>query len=155
VSLRIAATVAVLALLSEWSSAQTVGLQRAVNDAMRGRPGSAVVLDVASGRILAARNLAGAARRVVRPGSTVKPFTLLALSSGGVDPAARFFCKRNLRVGHHKLDCGHPVIPQGLDAVGALAYSCNDYFLDRGTGPSDAAPVAGKIFATYASGGHS
>lgn len=126
---RIPAIALVLALLSGSGSAQTAGLQRAVNDGLRVRGGSIVVLDVASSNILAARNLAGAAMRVVRPGSAVKPFTLLALlASGSVDPEVRFHCRRNLRVGSHTLDCGHPIVAAGLDAVSALAYSCNDYF---------------------------
>ena len=120
---------AVALALSGLSLAQTAGLQRAVDDAMRGRRGSAVVLDVASGRILAAHNLTGAARRLARPGSAVKPFTLLALlSSGAVDPAKHVACRRIVQIGGHKVDCAHPVIPGGLDAVSALAYSCNDYF---------------------------
>jgi len=41
--------------------------------------GTAVALDVESGRILARYHPQVAARRLARPGSTVKPFTMLAL----------------------------------------------------------------------------
>jgi penicillin-binding protein 2 len=129
VFLKATALAAIALLLNDLGSAQAVGLQRAVDGAMRGHRGSVVVLDVPSGHILAAHNLTGAARRVARPGSAVKPFTLRALiSSGAVDPAVRFACRRNGRIAGHKIDCGHPVIPGGLDAIDALAYSCNDYF---------------------------
>jgi penicillin-binding protein 2 len=115
--------------LGQTLSGRPAELDKAVARAMRGRRGSAVVLDVSSGRILAALNLAGAARRLARPGSTVKPFTLLALlSSGAVNPSSHFTCRRKVVVAGHRLDCSHPEPAEGLDAVSALAYSCNDYF---------------------------
>ena len=43
---------------------------------MAGRHGAAVVLDVHTGRVLAAYHPDVAARRVVHPGSSIKPFTL-------------------------------------------------------------------------------
>src|SRR6266700_3172091 len=53
------------------------GLQRAVDRALDGHQGCAVVLDVESDRLLARYDLDLAARRLVAPGSTLKPFTLL------------------------------------------------------------------------------
>ncbi len=58
-------------------------LQTATVRAMAGRRGAAVVLDVRSGDLLAAYHLEVAARRVVHPGSSIKPFTLLALLQRG------------------------------------------------------------------------
>lgn len=52
------------------------GLEKAVSLAMRGRQGAAVVLDVRSGKVLAAYDLPRAAQRVMRPGSAIKPFVL-------------------------------------------------------------------------------
>ena len=96
---------------------------------MAGRKGTAVVVDVRSRQILAASHLDVAARRLVRPGSSIKTFTLLALlESGKVDASTALVCKRPLTVGGHRLDCPHPVTPQPLDPPTALAYSCNFYF---------------------------
>ena len=50
-------------------------LQTAMDRALAGRAGTAVVLDVDSGRILASYHPEVAARRLTRPGSAVKPFT--------------------------------------------------------------------------------
>jgi cell division protein FtsI/penicillin-binding protein 2 len=103
------------------------GLQRAMDRAMTGRAGTAVALDVKSGRILAHYHLEVAARRLARPGSTVKPFTLLALLSTGSPPRA-LTCGKKLQIGARHMDCTHPPAPEPLDAVAALAYSCNYYF---------------------------
>ncbi len=96
---------------------------------MTGRRGSVAVVDVQSGRLLAAYNLKGAARRVAPPGSAVKPFILLSLLSNGKTRAEeRLACRRKLHLAGHKLNCGHPDSTEPLNAISALAYSCNDYF---------------------------
>jgi cell division protein FtsI/penicillin-binding protein 2 len=118
---------------SDAKSAGDTGLQQAVTRAMTGRKGTAVVVDVHSGQILAASHLDVAARRLVRPGSSIKTFTLLALlDAGKVDANTALVCKRPLTVGGHRLDCPHPVTPQPLDPPAALAYSCNFYFTQVG-----------------------
>ena len=97
--------------------------------AMAGRSGTAVVLDVHSGQVLASYHLDVAARRVVHPGSSIKPFTLMALLElGKVNEQTALMCKRSLWIGGHKLDCTHPATAQPLDPAAALAYSCNSYF---------------------------
>ena len=107
-------------------------LPRQVAQVMRGRSGAAIVVDVRSGHLLAAYNPDVAARRLARPGSAFKPFTLLALlQSGKLSPADSLVCRRNLRVGAHDLSCTHPQIGP-LQAVSALAYSCNDFFATFG-----------------------
>jgi len=132
--LRNLAICAVFALiLSTQISAHTVagneGLQNATARAMAGHSGTAVVLDVPSGQVLAAYHLEVAARRVVHPGSSIKPFTLMALLEWGkVSAQTTLMCKRSLWIGGHKLDCTHPATGQPLDPAAALAYSCNSYF---------------------------
>jgi penicillin-binding protein 2 len=104
-------------------------LQTAVARAMAGRRGAAVVVDVQSGHVLAAYHLDVAARRVVHPGSSIKPFTLLALlQAGKLDAQTALMCKRTVSIGGHKLDCTHPATPEPLVPASALAYSCNSYF---------------------------
>jgi penicillin-binding protein 2 len=112
----------------------TTKLQAAVTRAMAGRRGTAVVLDVRSGHILAAYHLDVAARRVVQPGSSIKPFTLLALlQAGKLDGHTAMVCKRTLSIGGHKLDCTHPATSEPLAPAAALAYSCNSYFTSVAT----------------------
>ena len=62
-----------------------------------------------------------------RPGSTLKPFTLMALLEAGLDPAKRLPCPQRLTINGRRFDCTHPPI-HSLDAREALAYSCNNYF---------------------------
>ncbi len=104
-------------------------LPTAVVHAMAGRRGAAVVVDVQSGHLLAAYHLNVAARRVVHPGSSIKPFTLLALlQAGKLDAHTALMCKRTVSIGRHRLDCSHPPTPGPLVPASALAYSCNSYF---------------------------
>ena len=105
------------------------GLQKTVNRAMAGNRGTAVVLAVDSGQILAAYRLKVAAQRLAAPGSSIKPFTLKALlDAGKVSASTALVCRRTLNIAGHRLDCSHPQTGQPLDAASALAYSCNSYF---------------------------
>ena len=108
-------------------------LQTAMDRALAGRAGTAVVLDVDSGRILASYHPEVAARRLTRPGSAVKPFTLLALLASGSPPRS-LICARKLQIGSRRMDCSHPPTPDPFDAVAALAYSCNYYFATLAAG---------------------
>jgi cell division protein FtsI/penicillin-binding protein 2 len=113
------------------AAAQAVGsiLQNALTRAMNHQSGAAVVVDVHSGRVLASSHLDVTARRVAAPGSSIKPFTLLALlEAGKVNPQTALVCKRSVFIGGHKLDCSHPETSEPLDPAAALAYSCNSYF---------------------------
>ena len=68
-----------------------------------------VVLDIASGHLLAASHLPEAARTLAAPGSTLKPLVLYSLvASGRWDPSRR--------------------IADPMDARQALTWSCNTYF---------------------------
>jgi cell division protein FtsI/penicillin-binding protein 2 len=87
-----------------------------------------VVLDIASGRLLAASRLDEAARTLAAPGSTLKPLALFGLiAAGRWDPSRRIACTRRLRIGGRSLNCGHPPADP-MDARQALAWSCNTYF---------------------------
>ena len=109
-------------------------LQQAVTRAMSGRRGTAVVIEVATGKVLASYQLEVAARRVALPGSSIKTFTLLALlESGKINGQSALMCKRPLTIGAHRLDCTHPEVKQPFDPATALAYSCNYYFANMGT----------------------
>ena len=113
-------------------------LQRAIRAGMAARPGAAVVVEVESGKILAAQGIETAGRRLATPGSTVKPFVLMALlNSQKLKPDEAFLCRRTLRIAGKRMDCTHPQLAAPLNAEEALAYSCNSYF----------AAMAGRIGA--------
>ncbi len=121
----------IVAAVSLNAAAQSVDitLQSALTRAMGNQRGTAVVLDVHSGLVIASSHLDVAARRVAAPGSTIKPFTLLALlESGKVNRQTTLMCKRSVSISGHKLDCSHPTMTDPLDPAEALAYSCNSYF---------------------------
>jgi len=113
-------------------------LQAAVTAAMVGHSGAAVVVAVDSGRLVAAHRLEIAARRLAKPGSSVKTFTLLALlQSGKVDAETSWMCRRKVEIGRKRLDCTHPRNAGPMTAATALALSCNDYFTHFGARLSD------------------
>ncbi len=104
-------------------------LQKSVDRAMEKHPGTFVVVDVSSGKILASNNLHLAATTLQTPGSTLKPFVLMTLLDlHRVDPAQKLLCKRKLQIGSERLDCTHPISISELNADDAIAYSCNSYF---------------------------
>ncbi len=115
-----------------WSSAVEAAAQTAPEARI-------VVLDIASGRLLAASRLHEAARTLAAPGSTLKPLVLYSLvASGRWQPARRIACTRSLRIAGRSLNCSHP--PSGpMDAREALAWSCNTYFaaVARSLGPGE------------------
>ena len=111
-------------------------LDLVIANLMAGKPGAVVVLDAASGKVLAQWNLKVAAQRVTAPGSTVKPFVLLELlQAGKIDPEQRLICRRPLTIAGRRMDCTHSPAITNLDAADAIAYSCNSYF----------AQVAGRL----------
>jgi cell division protein FtsI/penicillin-binding protein 2 len=109
-------------------SATPTKLQRGVDSAMGKLPGAFVVVDVKSRAILAAHGMDLASLRLEAPGSTLKPFLLMALlETGKLDPTQEFICRRPLKIGSAQLDCTHPPEVRQLDAAEAIAYSCNSY----------------------------
>jgi penicillin-binding protein 2 len=124
----------IVACLSAAAEGQNFTLRSAVDHAMAGQKGTAVVLAVDSGRRLAAYHPEVAAQRLALPGSSIKPFTLMALlNSDKIDAQTTLFCKRPLTIAGHRLDCSHPETAQPFDPATALAYSCNFYFTTMAT----------------------
>jgi penicillin-binding protein 2 len=122
----------IIALLLISNSGYASDLNAELARFMRVHAGTAVVVDVGSGHLLAVYHPEVAARRLARPGSAFKPFTLLALlQSGKLTAAESFVCKRTTHVGTHDLSCSHPQTGP-LQAASALAYSCNDFFATFG-----------------------
>jgi len=98
-----------------------------------------VVLDIATGRLLASSHLADAARTLAAPGSTLKPLALYGLiAAGRWDPSRRIACDRRLRIAGRSLACSHPAMDP-MNAREALTWSCNTYFAAVGAalGPGD------------------
>jgi cell division protein FtsI/penicillin-binding protein 2 len=109
-------------------SATPSKLQREVDSAMGKLPGAFVVVDVTSRAVLATHGMDLASLRLEAPGSTLKPFLLMALlETGKLVPTQQFICRKPLRIGSAQLDCTHPVEVRQLDATEAIAYSCNSY----------------------------
>lgn len=109
-------------------SATASRLQREVDRAMVKLPGAFVIVDVATRAVLAAHGMDVASLRREAPGSTLKPFLLMALlETGKLDPKQQFICLRPLKIGSAQMDCTHPVEVRQLDAAEAIAYSCNSY----------------------------
>jgi len=109
--------------------------QSAAAHAEQTAPGARiVVVDVATGRLLAASHLADAARTLAAPGSTLKPLALYGLvAAGRWDPSRRIACSRRLRIAGRSLACSHPA-SDPMNAQQALAWSCNSYFAAVGAG---------------------
>jgi cell division protein FtsI/penicillin-binding protein 2 len=88
--------------------------------------GCALLLDVRTKRVLATNNSPLAERILLPPGSTLKPFTLLALlEAGKLRPEASFLCPERLTVAGRRVDCTHPRMASPIRVDTALAYSCN------------------------------
>jgi hypothetical protein len=134
------ASVGAIALLNSTYGRASQTWQRAVDSgAMQAPDARIVVLDVASGRLLAAHNPGDAARTLAAPGSTLKPIVLYSLvSTGRWSPLHRIACNRQLLVAGHRLACSHPPAPP-FDAREALTWSCNSYFaaMARSLHPGD------------------
>jgi cell division protein FtsI/penicillin-binding protein 2 len=107
----------------DWQSA----VDKAARSSLEAR---VVVLDIDSGRLLAAHRLDEAARTLSAPGSTLKPLVLYGLlAAGRWGPERRVTCNRRLVVAGRGLACAHPPSPP-FDAREALAWSCNSYFAE-------------------------
>ncbi len=122
-----------LSALLLWShltlAAQTTA-QAALTSALQGTPAVGVVVDVKSGRRLAAVK---ATDERHAPGSILKPlFLAAALQQHEVQPETTVFCRRNLHISdgtrQWSLACTHPQNDVAFAAKEALAYSCNRYF---------------------------
>lgn len=103
--------------------------QASVSRAAQTSPDARIlVLDIATGHLLADHGLGDAIHTLAAPGSALKPIVLYSLiASGRWNPAQRIACDRKLVVAGHRLACTHPPAPP-FDAREALAWSCNSYF---------------------------
>jgi len=109
------------AAVATWDSAVALAAHKAPDARI-------VVLDFATGRLVASNHLAEAVHTLANPGSAMKPLTLYGLVAAGLwDPARRIACTRKLRIGVHSLNCSHPAAGP-FDARQALTWSCNTYF---------------------------
>lgn len=126
---RFIAFAATFGAFSAFSQTSAPAWQSAVERAALQAPEARiVVLDIASGRLLAAHRKDDAARTLAAPGSTLKPLVLYGLvSAGRWNPVSRVACNRQLVVAGHRLACTHPLAPP-FDAREALTWSCNTYF---------------------------
>ena len=137
---RLIAFAATCGAVSAFGQAGAQAWQSAVERAAREAPEARIlVLDIASGRLLAAQRLNDAARTLAAPGSTMKPLVLYRLvSAGRWNPARRVACNRQLVVAGRRLACTHPLAPP-FNAREALTWSCNTYFaaIARTLGPGE------------------
>ncbi len=126
----------------------TARVDESLHKALRGTSAVAVVLDEASGRLLATVNRHDAATVRSAPGSILKPlFLASALDNGAVTPDTTVYCRRELHILDHNLACSHPQNNVAFDAEDALAYSCNTYFAKLATHFSP--PQATQVIRDY------
>jgi cell division protein FtsI/penicillin-binding protein 2 len=94
-----------------------------------GRPptrGIALLMRVADRNILRQEGNLVARRWLARPGSTIKPFSLLALlEAGKLNANDAYMCPRQLTIAGRDFACVHPDVPLAMNAARAIAYSCN------------------------------
>jgi penicillin-binding protein 2 len=89
---------------------------------------AAIVLDIASGRVLDSLNESFVTRWITSPGSAIKPFSIHALiDAGKLKKEEAFPCPGRLVIAGRQLACSHPVSALPFDARLAIAYSCNYY----------------------------
>lgn len=118
-----------LILLASSLHAQQFPLADALLRALNGTQASGVVLDQATGAVLAQ---AGKQRSALL-GSAIKPLLLEYALEHGVMPAdTEVYCRRNLNIAGHALPCTHPADQPVFTAERALAESCNTWFAEMG-----------------------
>jgi membrane peptidoglycan carboxypeptidase len=136
-----------LLFLPSGLAAQTA-VQVALSSALRSTPAVGLVVDVSSGRRLAAVKAAQATGQRSAPGSILKPlFLTAALERKEVLPQTTAFCRRSFHISDGTRDwnvaCTHPQSDVSFAAREALAYSCNRYFAELADRipPSEAAQI--------------
>jgi penicillin-binding protein 2 len=99
-----------------------IGLGRLFESAQ----GTALLVDVKTRRLIAVHGGPKAGGELLPPGSTLKPFVLLALlQKGKLRAEEAFTCPGRLAIGGHSFNCSHPPLGSALQVRTALAYSCN------------------------------
>lgn len=129
----VALTASIAILCLTCGAGDSSAWRRSIEAATRGAPEARIiVLDVSTGRLLAAHRLSKSAHTLAAPGSTLKPLVLYSLiAARRWDPESRIACDRRLVVAGRRLSCSHPPAPP-FDAREALAWSCNTYFAGVG-----------------------
>lgn len=88
--------------------------------------GTVLFLRLHDHRLLTADNPSVAQRMVFPPGSTVKPFSLLALlDDGNLTVHDEYFCPGRLAIAGRSFNCSHPPLGVPMNVSRAIAYSCN------------------------------
>jgi len=88
--------------------------------------GAAVLLDFRTRRVLAVHGSDRARQVLSAPGSTLKPFSLLALlEAGKLGAEESLLCPLRLTIAGRSLACSHPPLDSPMRVRTALAYSCN------------------------------
>ncbi|HEX6649311.1 MAG TPA: SpoIID/LytB domain-containing protein [Pyrinomonadaceae bacterium] len=102
-------------------------------EALGQRDGAIVILDPQTGRVRAVVNQQLAFQSAFPPGSTIKPFTALALlREGKVTPDTRMRCRHKYKRTDVVDTCSHPAKLPPFNPSEAIAYSCNYYFATFG-----------------------
>jgi cell division protein FtsI/penicillin-binding protein 2 len=118
-----------LIFLASSLHAQQFPFADALLRALNGTQASAVVLDQATGAVLAQ---AGKQRSALL-GSAIKPLLLeYALEHGVVRADTEVYCRRKLNIAGRALPCTHPADQPVFAAERALAESCNTWFAEMG-----------------------
>jgi len=90
--------------------------------------GTAVLLDLRTHKVLAVHEAELARRWLIPPGSTLKPFSLMALlESGKLRADDQYPCPIKLMLARRSFACSHPPVGVPMRAETAIAYSCNNF----------------------------
>jgi penicillin-binding protein 2 len=90
------------------------------------RSGTALLLRLRDRHLSVADGPSIAQRMIFPPGSTVKPFSLLALlESGRLSPNEEYICPGRLTIAGRSFNCSHLPSPLPMNVSRAIAYSCN------------------------------
>ena len=104
-------------------------LKEAAVTALREREGAIIVMDPQTGRLRTVLNSTMAFENAYTPGSTIKPFVVLAsLQSRVITKNTRMLCQEHYSSQDFSTACSHTRDLPALDPSGAIAYSCNYYF---------------------------
>ena len=104
-------------------------LQRAAATALDGRDGTIIVIDPQTGRVRATVNSQLAFGEAFPPGSTIKPFTMLAaLRDRIINSDSSVLCREPYQHARFRIRCSHTPLKPPFNPTEALAHSCNYFF---------------------------
>ena len=115
-------------LLAMLAAAHAVRSGTNLDACMGGASGSALLVDLATRRTIAAHRPEVAAAELNPPGSTIKPLALAALTAAGkLGVNEGFPCPGRLTIAGQPLPCSHPPVATPMTVRTAIAYSCNGF----------------------------